>query len=109
MSDLAPEPPPDRPSFTEAMDAAVRLARQAESFGGQAEKRQAAAMASLAWSAIALAIPPDRTEGSGQKITCPRCGMTSHNPNDVWHGYCGQCHEYTSPSMQARMASSTSA
>lgn len=27
-------------------------------------------------------------------ITCPICGMTSHNPNDVVNGYCGNCHAY---------------
>ena len=30
-------------------------------------------------------------------ITCPKCGMKSYNPNDVREGYCGNCHEYTSP------------
>jgi hypothetical protein len=25
-------------------------------------------------------------------ITCPRCGMTSHNANDVRERYCGNCH-----------------
>lgn len=28
-------------------------------------------------------------------ITCPRCGRTSHNPNDVREGYCGYCHDWT--------------
>lgn len=28
-------------------------------------------------------------------ITCPVCGMTSHNPNDVTEGYCGNCHDWT--------------
>lgn len=27
--------------------------------------------------------------------TCPRCGMTSHNPNDEREGYCGNCHDWT--------------
>jgi protein-arginine kinase activator protein McsA len=27
-------------------------------------------------------------------ITCPQCGMTSHNPNDVRERYCGNCHQY---------------
>lgn len=27
-------------------------------------------------------------------ITCPRCGMTSHNPNDIRERYCGACHQY---------------
>jgi ribosomal protein L37E len=29
-------------------------------------------------------------------ITCPRCGQTSHNPDDVREGYCGVCHDWTS-------------
>jgi hypothetical protein len=28
-------------------------------------------------------------------ITCPKCGMTSHNPHDAANGYCGNCHEFT--------------
>lgn len=28
-------------------------------------------------------------------FTCPRCGATSHNPNDQRYGYCGRCHEFT--------------
>jgi protein-arginine kinase activator protein McsA len=28
-------------------------------------------------------------------ITCPVCGMTSYNVNDVREGYCGNCHTYT--------------
>lgn len=36
--------------------------------------------------------------GAGRpKITCPRCGRTSWNPNDVREGYCGACHDWTSP------------
>ena len=27
----------------------------------------------------------------GKSITCLRCKMTSHNPNDVAHHYCGKC------------------
>jgi hypothetical protein len=29
-------------------------------------------------------------------ITCPRCGATSHHPDDVDQGYCGRCHWWTS-------------
>ena len=29
-------------------------------------------------------------------ITCPVCGMTSYNPNDIREGYCGNCHDWTS-------------
>lgn len=27
-------------------------------------------------------------------ITCPRCGRTSHNPNDAAQRYCGWCHAF---------------
>lgn len=30
-----------------------------------------------------------------ESFTCPRCGMTSHNPADVREGYCGNCHDWT--------------
>jgi hypothetical protein len=30
-------------------------------------------------------------------ITCPRCGMSSPNPNDIREGYCGNCHDWTTP------------
>ena len=32
--------------------------------------------------------------GSGAR-TCPRCGMTTHNSNDVEQEYCGACHDFT--------------
>lgn len=28
-------------------------------------------------------------------ITCPRCGATSYNPNDIEQSYCGRCHWWT--------------
>lgn len=30
-----------------------------------------------------------------ESFTCRVCGMTSYNPNDVKHRYCGNCHEFT--------------
>ena len=30
-------------------------------------------------------------------ITCPRCGRTSYHPRDIAEGYCGACHDWTSP------------
>lgn len=30
-------------------------------------------------------------------FTCPKCGMTSHHPEDERHGYCGNCHDFTAP------------
>ena len=29
-----------------------------------------------------------------ESITCPQCGMTSHNKNDIEQRYCGNCHQY---------------
>lgn len=28
-------------------------------------------------------------------FTCPRCGRTSHNPEDARHGWCGACNDQT--------------
>jgi hypothetical protein len=30
----------------------------------------------------------------GKAIRCLRCGTTSHNPEDVRHLYCGNCHQF---------------
>jgi hypothetical protein len=32
---------------------------------------------------------------SDTSFTCPICRMTSYNPNDIEHGYCGNCHAFT--------------
>jgi hypothetical protein len=43
----------------------------------------------------------------GRAIRCRRCGLTSHNPNDVAQRYCGQCkvfHEDVGPSVAALLA-----
>lgn len=34
--------------------------------------------------------------GPPPRITCPSCGLTSYNPNDIRQGYCGLCHDWTS-------------
>jgi hypothetical protein len=31
---------------------------------------------------------------SQPSIVCPKCGMRSHNPNDVEQRYCGNCHAF---------------
>jgi hypothetical protein len=36
--------------------------------------------------------PADATLGPEPAFTCPRCGRTSHNINDVQERYCGNCH-----------------
>lgn len=33
-------------------------------------------------------------------IQCPLCDMVSYNPNDILHGYCGNCHDWTSPPLR---------
>jgi ribosomal protein L37E len=33
-------------------------------------------------------------EQQDKSITCPRCGWTSYNPNDVAMQYCGHCHRF---------------
>lgn len=30
----------------------------------------------------------------GDAIKCLKCEMTSYNPNDALHKYCGNCHEF---------------
>lgn len=35
-------------------------------------------------------------------FTCPQCGMTSHNPNDIAEGYCGNCHNWTDVAAEMR-------
>lgn len=32
-------------------------------------------------------------------ITCPRCGATSYNRDDIREGYCGACHDWTGPAV----------
>jgi protein-arginine kinase activator protein McsA len=36
-------------------------------------------------------------EGKEVSITCHTCEMTSYNPNDIKHKYCGKCHKYHNP------------
>jgi hypothetical protein len=32
-----------------------------------------------------------------ESITCPVCHRTSYHPDDIEAGYCGNCHDWTSP------------
>jgi hypothetical protein len=36
-------------------------------------------------------------------FTCPDCGRTSHNPQDMAEGYCGHCHWWTLPVSEGAM------
>jgi len=33
-------------------------------------------------------------DAQGEAFRCPDCAMVSHNPNDVKHRYCGNCHRF---------------
>jgi hypothetical protein len=43
------------------------------------------------------------TPVSPDVIECPRCGRRSWNPQDITEGYCGHCHDWTSPPLDERM------
>jgi hypothetical protein len=36
--------------------------------------------------------PGELDEKAEPSFTCPRCGRTSYNPNDIGHSYCAACH-----------------
>jgi hypothetical protein len=44
-----------------------------------------------------LVLGSERVAKTYPSITCPRCAMTSYNPNDIRQGYCGNCHDWTQP------------
>ena len=42
-----------------------------------------------------LAAAEAAAQASGHPhITCPKCGMTSYNANDIRERYCGNCHQF---------------
>jgi ribosomal protein S27AE len=40
-------------------------------------------------------------------ITCPKCGAVSYSVNDIKHGYCGRCHDFTTEDAQMVLGGST--
>jgi hypothetical protein len=44
-----------------------------------------------------LGLPVGERPADLPTVTCPRCGMSSPNPNDIREGYCGNCHGWTTP------------
>lgn len=47
----------------------------------------------MAWDhEVAGSIPVAPT--NPPSITCPVCRRTSYNDNDIWHKYCGYCHQH---------------
>ena len=45
--------------------------------------------------ALAAIHAAEHPEDALPSFTCPRCGRTSHNPDDKREGYCGACHDWT--------------
>jgi hypothetical protein len=37
-------------------------------------------------------------------ITCPTCGLTSYNANDIREQYCGHCHQWHRDMVTVRVA-----
>jgi hypothetical protein len=72
------------------------LARRA--LGLRSPSRDLVEAMRLADPAGTLAREVERVRGElPRSFTCPRCGMTSHNPADAVEGYCGNCHDWTRP------------
>lgn len=44
---------------------------------------------------------------SQPKFVCPRCGTVSYLPEDIEHGYCGKCHDWTGDSCEYSPATPT--
>ncbi len=56
------------------------------------EEQKAAILAHVEDNMRAMSAVPSVALGPAPDcITCPRCGLTSHNPNDVAQRYCGHC------------------
>lgn len=47
----------------------------------------------LSVSGLKSELVAERQPLPSRSITCPVCGMTSHNQEDVKHRYCGNCHQ----------------
>lgn len=41
------------------------------------------------------AVPVQSCQAPEPAFSCPVCRMTSHHPEDIARGYCGNCHDYT--------------
>lgn len=37
-------------------------------------------------------------------ITCPVCNKISYHPKDIEHGWCSNCHAYTSENLKGKHA-----
>lgn len=61
----------------------------------EAQREFDEAIAYIEHEKVAAALIPSNMTSRSPSFTCPKCGMVSHNPNDVLEGYCGNCHKYT--------------
>lgn len=72
-------------------------AHGAEPEGAQ-YKGQLAAILAAQESVTAVEAEIEREEQTPRpSISCPVCGATSYNPNDIREGYCALCKDWTSP------------
>lgn len=51
----------------------------------------------------------DEAVEQGRAIRCPDCRFVSFNPSDVRHGFCGNCHAFTTDSPGRSLGGSTRA
>ena len=52
------------------------------------------AMFHSVYLSVSLLLDKIRERRQEETFTCPRCGLTSYNPNDAKNRYCGNCHTF---------------
>jgi hypothetical protein len=63
-------------------------------YGGHEDDPPEMTRRQAADAAVALYEARQLAAADGAAITCPRCGRTSYNPNDIAQRYCGACHRF---------------
>lgn len=69
-----------------------RCAKIAEDYAKEHAQGVGGSMAEEMWGLTHGQRIAKLIRGDHISITCPHCGMTSHNINDVRNRYCGNCH-----------------
>lgn len=87
------------PVTDDRIEIRVRLPRRlVEDLDGAAD-RLVVSRSRLIQRCVEWAMAPEPEQPTS--ITCPKCGRTSHHPEDVRWGYCGACHWWTSDPLLA--------